>query len=153
MGMTGGIMQVFLSYAESDLTLAKKVATGLQVAGFEVWYDDLYVFPGDNWGTAVGDALNKSHAMVALLTRDGLRSKKVSSETQFALGNKGYLGRLVPVIIGTDDEISREQVPWIFHHLHPIYIRTGDIETGIEQIIRALTSDIDPKFLVGVTAA
>ena len=131
-------MQVFLSYADSDLPLAKRIAQGLGAAGFQVWYDDLYVFPGDNWGKAVGEALEQSEAMVVLLTRDGLRSKKVTSETQFALGNLRYEHRLIPVVSGLDDGAIQKHIPWVFRHLTPVYISDEDIELGLIGIIQAL---------------
>jgi len=133
-------MQVYLSFAESDLPLAKRIAQGLGAAGFQVWYDDLYVFPGDNWGTAVGEALEQSDAMVVLLTRDGLRSKKVTSETQFTLSNLRYERRLIPVVSAPEEAAVQKYIPWVFRHLTPVYISDDNIEQGIMQIVLAINS-------------
>ncbi len=106
-------MQVFLSYAHSDETIAKKVAEGLEGAGLKVWYDGREILPGDNWADKMGRALKESEAMVVLLTPAALRSPNVRRNIDYALGEPTYRQRLIPVIVGPPDKLPKKELPWI----------------------------------------
>jgi len=51
-------MKVFISHAQTDAELAKRVAHVLTEAGFEVW-DGTQILPGENWGEQLADALSE----------------------------------------------------------------------------------------------
>ncbi len=101
-------MQVFLSYDQADESFAKSLSKELKRRGLEVWRDEERVFPGDNWGATIGEALKNSHAMVVLISPQSMRSKYVRSEIQYALGELNYEHRIFPVLV---QETS--SVPWI----------------------------------------
>jgi hypothetical protein len=63
------LMQIFLSYAGSEKAYAKSLASQLEKRGFSVWSPRDEVLPGDNVWLQTGEALKKSRAMVALLSR------------------------------------------------------------------------------------
>lgn len=100
-------MQIFLSYAGSEEAYAKSLATQLEKRGFSVW-TDAELLPGDNPWLQTGKALEKSRAMVVLLSPDSVRSENVRRETEYALGNLNYEGRLFPVVVRPTRDI-----PWI----------------------------------------
>jgi hypothetical protein len=100
-------MNVFLSYAAEDQDLADSLRSQLSKAGFEVWDPIARLLPGDNVGTQIEAALEKSEAMVVLLSPKSQRSPFVNSEIQFALGSPRYKNRLIPVLVqGSTD------APW-----------------------------------------
>src|SRR6266446_4448135 len=82
--LVGYRMQVFISYADPDESIAKRVADGLEKENFKVWYD-AELLPGQDWASAVSKALRESKAMVVLLTPAALRSTRVQREIQYAL--------------------------------------------------------------------
>src|SRR5207245_11714939 len=86
------IMRVFLSYADSDMELAKGLASQLSKQGYEVWHPYQNLFPGDNWSLKIGEALKESKAMVVLLSPDSVRSQWVRREIAYALGDPNYSG-------------------------------------------------------------
>ncbi|MBV9850488.1 MAG: toll/interleukin-1 receptor domain-containing protein [Armatimonadetes bacterium] len=112
-------MRVFISHSHADDALAYQVAETLKQSGFDVW-DERQILPGENWAARVGDALERSEAMVVLLTPAGLRSKEVNSEIGYALGNRNYSGRVISVLAGPPDEVSQDDVPWILRRLRMI---------------------------------
>ncbi|MFQ5639797.1 MAG: toll/interleukin-1 receptor domain-containing protein [bacterium] len=131
-------MKVFISYTQSDEKLARKVAASLEQAGLDVW-DDREILPGDNWADKIAQALRESDAMVVLLTPEALRSSWVSRDIEYALGEKGYSKRLIPVLVGPPKKISKENIPWILRHLQLIMLAEPDKEEeGIRQIAQAL---------------
>ena len=113
-------MKVFISHAHTDESLVKKVVTVLEDAGLEVWDDTREIMPGDNWADKVAQALQESEAMVVLLTPDALRSSWVRRDIEYALGEQNYRKRLIPVLVGDLQELSKEDVPWILRHLRMI---------------------------------
>jgi len=131
-------MKVFISHASTDAQLARQVADALRASGFNVW-DDTQVYPGENWAAQAAQALQESDAMVVLLTPDSLRSPNVNSEVGFALGQRSYKGRLIPVLVGSPEQLSLQDIPWILKQFQVIHLSApeGD-DNSLQQIVRAL---------------
>src|SRR5438128_1159657 len=101
-------MQVFISHADADSDLAWELAAGLSEAGIDVWFARDQLFPGDNWQLAIGKALERSKAMIVLVSPESVKSTFVRSEIQFALGSLNYENRVIPVLVRPTDKI-----PWM----------------------------------------
>lgn len=106
-------MKVFISHSPRGAALAQAVAVGLRREGLETWLPVDEVLPGDNWAERVSSALAECEAMVVLLTPDTLTSDNVQWEMSFALGNKAYRHRLVPVLVGNEKDMPATALPWI----------------------------------------
>jgi hypothetical protein len=117
-------MKVFISYAHVDRFLAKKISSELVKNGFDVWNDETEILPGDDFGEKISNALNNSDAMVVLLTSESLDSKNVQWEIEYALGNKSYNKRLIPVLVGSD--VPSAKIPWILQKLQMLRLTTTD---------------------------
>ena len=132
-------MKVFISHAHSDETLVKKMVAILEEAGLEVWDDTREILPGDNWAEQVAQALKESEAMVVVLTPEATRSRWVRREIEYALGEKRYSKRLIPVLIGNPADFPQEDIPWILWRLQMIKLAEYDKEEeGIRQIAQTL---------------
>ncbi|HEX8503364.1 MAG TPA: toll/interleukin-1 receptor domain-containing protein [Pyrinomonadaceae bacterium] len=133
-------MKVFISYPRTNIALAQKIVSELDRAGIDVWFDEREILPGDNWARKIAEALEESDAMVVLLTPDAVgRSGHVRSEINFALGNKSFRGRLIPVLVGSPEKFPENSIPWILRHLQMINLPGhGREEEGIQQITQAL---------------
>ena len=132
-------MRVFISHAYKDELLVKNVSAALERVGIEVWNATRDVSSIERWSDEVEQALRDSDAMVVVLTDDALRSNWVRKEIQYALGEKGYRKRLIPVLAGNPEELHREDIPWILKRLQ--IVNMGEYEEedeGINQIVRAL---------------
>ena len=108
-------MKVFLSYAPDDQDLARDLAIRLREQGYDVWFDEWQILPGDNFFKKMGLALEESDAMIVLVSPAAMKTKSVREEINFALGSQRYAGRLVPVIVEPTDD-----VPWILERLNSI---------------------------------
>ena len=132
-------MKVFISHAQGDKTLVSKLAEEIKKSGLEVWSES-EVLPADNWAAEVNKALQASEAMVVLLTPASLRSNQVRREIEYALGDKKFSHRLIPVIVGSAHDFGHEDIPWILRSLKPINVpKHGQQTEPIKQIVRALT--------------
>ncbi len=132
-------MKVFLSYASKDSSLAGEIASALEIKGFDVWNSQTEILPGDNFAEKISDALEESDAMVVLLSPASLESQNVLWEIDYALGNKSYNRRLIPVLIGSEENMSAESIPWILRKLQIIRLpKPEHAEKEIDQISEAL---------------
>jgi len=128
-------MQIYLSYTSADAPLARQISDGLKREGFSVW-DDREILPGDNWGSKVADALQNSDAMVVLMTPESLTSAQVQHDISYALGDRAYSGRLIPVVA---QQLSIDDLPWILKTLQSVRLdKPEDVPSGISQITTAL---------------
>ncbi len=131
-------MKVFISHSAEDKLLANKIAIGLEDAGLKVFHDQ-NVLPGENWAERIGHELKESDAMVVVLTPEALRSKYVLRDIEYALGDKSFKGRLIPVAVGSPDQLPEDELPWILKRLQMISLpKHGKQDKGIKQIAQAL---------------
>ena len=137
-------MQVFISHSGKEPELAQNLAAVLQQAGFRVWdaYSNLY--PGDNWAKLTAQALEESQAMVVLLTPESLESRWVQSEIEYALGNKNYAWRLIPVLVGDPNRFKDSQIPWILENLQMVFLPEPEsAEAELNHIVEVLKRPLD----------
>jgi hypothetical protein len=129
-------MQVFISHAAKDRELATRLALQLSRAGFPVWYAAEDIAPGDNWAKKMGEALEGSDVMVALITPGALESESLRGDIQYGLTSKKFEQRLVPVLVGFVTFAGGKDVPWILLKMDPVYVEspTGDFEPVIQRI-------------------
>lgn len=119
--------KVYLSYANSDLAVARKVAAQLEAAGHKVWFAADAIFPGSNWALEAGKALDKADAMVVLVSPQSMKSNGVRREIEYALSAPQYRGRLIPVIVKPTPDI-----PWILKKFPNVRISRRAAEAGRE---------------------
>ncbi|MDX6500157.1 MAG: hypothetical protein QOG23_3417 [Blastocatellia bacterium] len=132
-------MKVFISYAHNDERLAAKVVSYLEKAGLDAWYDKREIMPGDNWADKIAQGLKESDAMVVLLTANALDSESVRRDIDYALSQKPFKRRLIPVIVGDSENFPSHRIPWIFNHLQTIkLVDNGKDEEQLEQIAQVL---------------
>jgi hypothetical protein len=116
-------MQVFISHASSDKTLAEHLAADLQKSGINVWDAYRSLFPGDNWALETGKALESSDAMVVLLTHNSPESQTIKQDVQYALTSGNYRGRVLPVLVDLVTFQAGKDVPWILLRLEAVHVQ------------------------------
>ncbi len=133
------IMKVFISYSRKDEVLADKVVAVLETAGLDVWYDKREIMPGENWAEKIAAGLRESESMVVLLTPHALESDMVHRDIEYALSEKAYNKRLIPVYVGEPADLQAEKVPWIFKYLKTVLLpEDGKNEEHLKRIPEAI---------------
>ncbi|MSR56967.1 MAG: toll/interleukin-1 receptor domain-containing protein [Planctomycetaceae bacterium] len=127
-------MQVFISYAQSDREAAKGIADALTKGGHNVWLDYEQVVPGENYALQVAKALEKSDAMVSIISPDAMKSRFVRGDIDYALSEPKYAGRLVPVMV---KPTNPKDVPWILEQLNWIDA-TANARSAGSKVVAAL---------------
>jgi hypothetical protein len=105
-------MNVFISYSLEDGEFARKLISRLQKAGLEVWDAASQVAVGDNWALKTGKALEKSDAMIVLISPASAKSHMVQKEIEYALTKERFQDRLIPVVVK-----PTTKYPWILEHM------------------------------------
>jgi hypothetical protein len=131
-------MKVFISYASKDEALATRLVASLEDAGLDAWYKKREIMPGDNWAEKIASGLKESNAMVVLVTPEALESDAVQNSISYALGEKAFNKRLIPVIVDSED-FPADRIPWIFNRLHTVKLsKNGKDEEQFKQIAQVI---------------
>ncbi|HVS28919.1 MAG TPA: TIR domain-containing protein, partial [Solirubrobacteraceae bacterium] len=130
---------VFVSYARENSEFVDRLAEGLKERGREVWVDRGGIEPSDRWMQSVREAIERSEAVLFVLSVDSLASKVCAEELEHAVSlNK----RLIPVCI--EEPPDHAEIPSYLRELSWIMMRPGDdFEAGVEEILRALDTDLE----------
>ena len=134
-------MKIYISHGASsnDSALADKVFESLAEAGLDVWYDRRDVHPGSDFIDPILQGLSESDAMVVLLTPGALDSAFVRWEIEYALGEKRFKNRLIPVFVGDLEDLASDRIPWILKRLKTITLpNDSKNEEKFEQIVQVL---------------
>src|SRR5262245_29071718 len=125
---------IFLSYASSDRSVAKKFAEALESRGWSVWWDR-EIPVGQNFDRVIEEELNSARCAVVLWSRESVRSRWVRTEASSAASR----GRLIPVLI---ERVpipleftliqAAELLNWNGDTAHPEFLRLVE---AIEQVI------------------
>jgi signal recognition particle subunit SEC65 len=132
-------MKVFISHSYQDSALAKQLARGLSEQGFKPWLAENEVFPGDNWAEAQAAALKDSQAMIGLVTPLSGAAPQVRQELGYALTNKAYRGRVIPLIVGDRQNVPPNAFPWILERYRVVEIPS---EAGMESAVSQIADEL-----------
>lgn len=99
-------------------------------AGFDVWFDQFELYPGDNLYSKIGAALHSADAMIVLISPDSMKSRWVIGEIQYAIGSTRFAGRVIPVIVKPAYEI-----PLILRQFHMI-----DADNDPDRVVRMIAT-------------
>jgi WD40 repeat protein len=138
------VSDVFISYARVDGAFAHRLRAALAAHDREVWFDQAWelgtgVEPASDWKLSVNEAIDRSDAFVFVLSVSALGSAACRDElAHAAAANK----RLIPVCL--EEPSGEAVVTESIQDLSWIMMRPGDsFERGIEQLLRALDTDIE----------
>ena len=100
---------VFVSYAHADRQSVARVLSALRKVDpqalkrlFIPWDQ---VHPGENWYSAVGAAMARAEAVIFFASTHSLESPWCLSELQYFTGHPRFEGRVLPVLLGTVDDL------------------------------------------------
>lgn len=68
----GHTKKLFISYARSDRDAARRLWGSLHAHGFDVWFDEESLLPGQDWEFEIEEALQRSDAVLVLLSQNSI---------------------------------------------------------------------------------
>ena len=118
----------FFSYSREDSEFALRLAEDLKAAGANVWIDQIDIHPGEEWDSAVEEAVAKAPRMLLILSPASVKSKNVRNEISFALDENKVI---IPVLFRDCT------VPLQLHRVQHIDFRTK-YDNGLKSLLHAL---------------
>lgn len=89
--------EVFVSHSHADHAFTLKISADLARHGVPVWFSERNIRGAQQWLDEIGAALDRCDWMVVILTPEAVKSHWVGQEVRFALGDKRYRDRVIPV--------------------------------------------------------
>jgi len=90
--------EVFLSHASGDRRLADRLARVLRRHGIPVWHSRTHLRGAQQWQDEIGSALRRCDWFVVLLSPRAVKSMWVKRELSYALIQKRFQNRIVPIL-------------------------------------------------------
>lgn len=103
-GTDAGRIDVFLSYSSLNKNVADAVVSDFEQHGIRCWYAPRDIMPGQEWVTAIHEAINACRLFILIYTDSSNESKQVANEVALAF-NAGKT--LIPFKL-SDTEMSSE---------------------------------------------
>lgn len=113
---------------------ARELAGLLKKRGMGVWLDE-EMDPADNWWKETGKALSEADAMVVLLSPEAMESKNVQREIDFALTERRFKNRLIPLVVR-----PTKKIPWILEKQQMIVAKRGQRPAAFRRVAEQLSA-------------
>jgi hypothetical protein len=91
--------QVFLSHSAKDKQFVSSLATVLRRHKVPFWFSKSNLEGAQQWHDEIGKALKKCNWFVLILTPNSVKSEWVKHELMYALNDKRYRRRIVPLLL------------------------------------------------------
>lgn len=121
--------QVFISYSRKDVSFVKQLASDLEIAGLNVWYDLSGLEGGSRWNQEIEDAIGASQYFIVVLSPYSIVSTWVKEEILYA---RGLERKIVPLLY------KPCVIPLGLNTLNYINVQGGNYQQNYQEILRAL---------------
>lgn len=125
--------RIFISHAEEDAELARRLAADLRQAGRSVWLASDDILPGEQWVEAIGRGLTISGLFVVLITPQAVQSEWVKYEVNLAITlERGLRMEIIPL------EVAPAEIPitWTAYQA----IEFSDYDGHLPQVLARLAA-------------
>ncbi len=95
--------EVFLSHSDKDRKFAVTLVRALQRNGVPVWYSRKNIVGAQQWHSEIGAALDRCDWFAVIVSPNSVQSTWVQRELTFALNEKRYINRIVPLLYQSCD--------------------------------------------------
>jgi L-ribulose-5-phosphate 3-epimerase UlaE len=113
--------------------LAKKIATSLKEAGYDVWFDEEKRKTGSSYIDEIQEGLSQSRFVAAMFSKESLKSGWFKAEWQAKMA-EGEDKKKITVLAIKVDEC---ELPIFFKHRNHADFRT-DYESGLRNLLEAI---------------
>ncbi|GAA3832496.1 hypothetical protein GCM10022226_62150 [Sphaerisporangium flaviroseum] len=131
-------MKIFMSHNHRDKPHVRELATQLELAGAEVWFDEWRLEPGDSVVGKVNEALTVAEKVVVVWSANAAASRWVATEWETALNRhlKNGSVKVVPVRIDdTELPTMLDGLLWLGLDARATGGTSGSTETVVRSIL------------------
>jgi hypothetical protein len=124
--------RVFLSHATSDRRFADKIASVLRAQGIPVWYSRTHLGGAQQWQQEIGKALKHCDWFLVILSPASVKSMWVKRELSYALIQKRYENKIIPLLLRDCDH---ESLHWTLATFQMVKMTAG-FSSACEELLR-----------------
>jgi hypothetical protein len=143
------VHDVFLSYSRRDAEVAQRLVSDLEARGFDVWRDTDDIRGGEVWRASIADALDRTAAVVLLVSPNSAVSKNVSREISLADGSHTPV---IPVLVAPTAELEGS-LRYTLADTQMIDLTPHQYTSGFDQLIGVLAAARDQRRRAGAGEA
>jgi hypothetical protein len=125
--------EVFVSYSSSDAQTAQRLVAYLEDRGIRCWVAPRDVPPGADFAEQVVRAIDRSRALVVLVSDAANSSPHVRRELERAVG-QGC--RIVPLQIGTT--VSSDKLSYFFSGVQWLHVGPDPTRESLDEVVEAI---------------
>jgi hypothetical protein len=125
--------EVFLSHASRDRKCADAIAKVLRKHRVPVWYSRTHLRGAQQWQDEIGRTLKRCDWFIVILSPSSVKSMWVKRELSYALNQKRYEDRIIPVLLRKCDY---ENLHWTLASFQLVKL-TGNLASGYRELLRA----------------
>lgn len=117
------VMRVFISHSSKDKPTVRPLVDALLARGFEPWFDEYEIRPGDDIVKKINDGLENADAGIVVFSSNTQYEKWLQAEWSALILDSVEEGRrLIPVLLGDDKTV----IPRLLRA--KLYVRAKDID-------------------------
>lgn len=124
--------EVFLSHSASDQSFVTSLVDMLRRHGVPVWHSRTNIVGAQQWIDEIGSALNRCDWFVVALSPNSVGSMWVKRELSYALIDKRYENKIIPLLYRPCDPVH---LNWVLRTFQMVDF-TGDFDEGCRDLLR-----------------
>jgi len=124
--------EVFLSHAHGDRRFLSRLAAVLRSHGIPYWYSKTHLAGAQQWHDEIGRALARCDWFLVVLSPQATKSEWVKRELVFALNERRYRGKIVPVLLRSCDY---NRLSWTLGEFQMVDFRIN-FEEGFRKLLK-----------------
>lgn len=131
-------LDVFISYSSLNKNVADAVVSNFEQHGIRCWYAPRDIMPGQEWVTAIHEAINACKLFVLIYTDSSNESKQVANEVALAFNSGKTLipFRLSEAEMSTELEYYLTRVHWLDAVKPPLMQSIESLRVYSEKILK-----------------
>jgi len=134
-------IEVFISHSDRDRQFVSDVVDILRRHGIPIWYSRTNLIGSQQWHDEIGAALRRCDWFVIILSPNSLESIWVKRELYFALRQKRFDNKIIPLLYQPCDY---EQFSWTLSG-YQIVDFTHSFEDGCRDLLRVWSVGYKPE--------
>jgi hypothetical protein len=124
--------ELFLSHASADHKFTAALVRVLRKSGIPVWYSETHLVGARQWHDEIGAALKRCDWFAVVLSPHSLTSMWVKRELNYALRQRRFEERIVPIL---HKRCDAEQLSWTLGAVQRVDF-TRSFQRGCRDLLR-----------------
>jgi TIR domain-containing protein len=137
-----GQKKIFISHSARDRAFVLRLTRVLGQHCVAYWYSAKHIRGAQEWHDEIGRALHECNWFLVVLTPASLRSLWLKRELAFALRQRRYNERIIPVLL---KRCQFQDLSWTLGQFEFVDF-TGDFEVACQQLLRIWGIEYEPEF-------